>query len=99
MKHQSSQRGPGQDGVRALYLPEVGTVEAVARHLHLPPATVRRLIREGPLAGRKVAGRWYVTRRALLAFIESGKHLAEGSTPRPAWPPLRNSEEERGGER
>jgi excisionase family DNA binding protein len=54
-----------------LYLPEVGVVEDVAAHMRLSPGTVRRMIREGKLTGRKLGGRWYVTRRALLACLEN----------------------------
>ena len=83
MKHRSN---PGShphdaDAIRALYLPEVGTVEDVARHLRLSPATVRRLIREGKLIGRKLGGRWYVTRRALLGCLESGPPPSPGHAP------------------
>ncbi len=68
---------------RDLYLPEIGTVADVARHLQLSHETVRRLIRDGHLPAEKLAGRWYVSRRALLGVLDGGAPPYRG-TPRAA---------------
>jgi excisionase family DNA binding protein len=53
---------------------ELLTVEEAAGRLKMHPVTVRRLLREGNLPGRKVGARqWRVSAAALREFIETGK--------------------------
>jgi hypothetical protein len=54
---------------RALSLPDVCTVPDLRDRLGLSPETIRSLLRSGALPGRKIAGRWYVARDALLAAL------------------------------
>ncbi len=61
-----------------LSLPDVVPIPALADHLKLHPSTVRGHLRAGRLPGRKVGGRWYVTRRDLLAFLEAGDSRSSG---------------------
>jgi excisionase family DNA binding protein len=50
---------------------ELLTVEQAATRLQMHPVTVRRLLREGHLPGRKVGARqWRVSADALQAYIE-----------------------------
>jgi excisionase family DNA binding protein len=55
--------------LRTLSLPDVATVEDLARHLKLSSATVRAHLRAGRLPGRRVGRRWYVPRQALLSLL------------------------------
>lgn len=65
---------------RSIVLPEICTVEDLARHLRASNATVRALIRRGVLPGRKIGRRWIATRADVLAAVsvelnESGPRL------------------------
>lgn len=62
---------PEAKALRALSLPDVVPLARLAEHLGLSPATVRTHLRRGQIPGRKVGGRWFVTRRDFLAFLEA----------------------------
>ncbi len=50
------------------------TAEQVAEKLQLHPRTVRRLLANGELPGKKVGGKeWRVSAAALKAYIEGGQ--------------------------
>lgn len=50
------------------------TVEQAAERLQMHPATVRRFIREGTLAGKRIGARqWRISESALRDFID-GNH-------------------------
>jgi excisionase family DNA binding protein len=52
---------------------ELLTVEQAAGRLQMHPDTVRRLLREGQLPGRKIGARqWRVSSDSLKAFVENG---------------------------
>lgn len=52
---------------------ELLTVEEAAARLKMHPVTVRRMLREGLIPGRKVGVRqWRVSAAALKAYIEGG---------------------------
>jgi excisionase family DNA binding protein len=56
---------------------ELLTVEQAAERLQMHPDTVRRLLREGQLPGRKVGARqWRVSADALKAHVEGGQQSA-----------------------
>ena len=56
---------------------ELLTVEEAAARLKMHPVTVRRLLREGQVPGRKVGVRqWRVSAAALKAYIEGGERPA-----------------------
>ncbi len=57
---------PDLDG---LVLPDLLTVEVLARHLGRGPAAVRALLRRKVLPGRRIGRRWIVERRALLRAL------------------------------
>lgn len=59
-----------------LSLPDIVPVERLAEHLRLSRSTVREHLRRGALPGRKIGGRWFVTRRDLLAFLEAPQVVA-----------------------
>ena len=63
--------------LRSLSLPDIVESQALASHLHLSAKTVRRYFQAGLLPGRKVGGRWYCSRRELLAFLESRPRVAK----------------------
>lgn len=50
--------------------PDVMTVEQVAQFLQLPEVTVRQLLRERKLPGRKVGRAWRVLRSELIAWLK-----------------------------
>ena len=53
---------------------ELLTAEEAAARLKMHPVTVRRLLREGRIPGRKVGVRqWRVSADALKAYIEGGE--------------------------
>ena len=58
------------DTLRSLSLPDVVGLAALAEHLGLATSTVRAHLRNGTIPGRKIGGRWFVSRRDLLAFFE-----------------------------
>jgi excisionase family DNA binding protein len=56
---------------------ELLTVEEAAARLKMHPVTVRRLLRDGQLPGRKVGTRqWRVSAAALKAYVEGGERPA-----------------------
>jgi len=63
---------------RAIALPDIVGIEDLAQHTGLSPATLRKLMRLGALPGRKLAGRWFVSREALLRSLaeQEGPHVA-----------------------
>lgn len=50
----------------------VYTVEEVSELLGYRDLTIRRLIREGQIKGRKLGNRWYVTEEALQDYFRGG---------------------------
>jgi excisionase family DNA binding protein len=54
---------------RAIALPDVVSVEELARHIGLSDATVRDLIRSGAIPGKKLGRRWFVSREALIRSL------------------------------
>jgi excisionase family DNA binding protein len=56
---------------------ELLTVDEAASRLKMHPVTIRRLLREGKLPGRKVGAReWRISAAVLRAFIEGGQGSA-----------------------
>jgi len=56
---------------------ELLTVDQAAERLQMHPDTVRRLLREGQLPGRKIGARqWRVSASALKAYVEGGNKSA-----------------------
>ncbi len=53
--------------------PDIMTVEQAAEYLQLTADTVRRLLREGQLPGRRIGKEWRLSRRKLEEFIMEGK--------------------------
>jgi excisionase family DNA binding protein len=53
-------------------VPLLLTVEEVAGLLRLHQNSVKRLLREGKLAGIKAGRAWRIRREALLAFLNAG---------------------------
>jgi len=52
---------------------ELLTVEQAAERLQMHPDTVRRLLRDGQLPGRKIGARqWRISADALKSYIEGG---------------------------
>jgi excisionase family DNA binding protein len=58
-------------------LPLLLTVEEAAGLLRVHRNTIKRLLREGKLAGTKVGRAWRVRREVLMAFVAAGG-AAEG---------------------
>jgi excisionase family DNA binding protein len=57
---------------------ELLTVEQAAARLQMHPVTIRRLLREGKLPGRKVGVRqWRVSADALKAYMEGEKAASD----------------------
>ncbi len=54
---------------RAVLLPDVLTVEDLARVLHIGPSAVRALIRAGRVPAAKVGRRWLCSRVELLRVL------------------------------
>lgn len=50
---------------------ELYEVEDLASLLGIQERTIRRLLRDGTLKGKKLAKRWYVTDRALQEYFNS----------------------------
>ena len=48
---------------------DILTVEDIARELSISPRTVRHLFHIGELKGRKVAGKYLITRERLKEYI------------------------------
>jgi excisionase family DNA binding protein len=58
---------------------ELLTVDQAAERLQMHADTVRRLLREGQLPGRKVGARqWRISADALKAYVEGGKPAEAG---------------------
>ncbi len=51
--------------------PEVMTPDEVAQVLRLQGESVRQLLRDGVLPGRKIGGTWMITKSRLLAFLNN----------------------------
>lgn len=47
------------------------TVKEVSAELKMNPRTVRRLFNTGQLRGRKIGGKYIITREALKAYINA----------------------------
>lgn len=56
-------------GVRAVLLPEIATPIVIAGFLGVSARCVRAMLRSGELPGRRIRGRWYVTKAALLRAL------------------------------
>ena len=67
----------------SLILPDVATVAVLAQILGRSESQIRALLRSGQIPGRKIGGRWIVSRRALLAS------LTAESSEAPDHPPMR----------
>jgi excisionase family DNA binding protein len=53
---------------------ELLTAEEAAKRLKMHPVTVRRMLRDGQLPGRKVGARqWRVSTAALKAYMSAGE--------------------------
>ncbi len=59
---------PKQVGDLKLY-----PVEELAELLSIQEATVRKILREGRLPGRKLAKRWYVSEDSLKAYFQQSE--------------------------
>ena len=68
----SDRAGAPQQAVADLFLREIVDAEEAAKFLRADVGHVLDLLRLGELSGRRVAGRWLLTRRSLLAYVESG---------------------------
>lgn len=49
------------------------TVEELAEMLHIQERTIRKLLRDGTLPGRKLARRWYASEDALKAYFSQSE--------------------------
>ena len=59
---------------------ELLTVEQAAERLQMHPDTVRRLLRDSQLPGRKIGARqWRISADALKAYVEGGQAPAAAS--------------------
>lgn len=47
------------------------TVEELASLLNIQERTIRKLLREGVLSGRKLANRWYISESALHDYFST----------------------------
>ena len=56
-------------GVQSIILPEVATPAAVARFLNLSVRCVYSMLNRGELPGRRLRGRWFITKAALLEAL------------------------------
>ena len=55
---------------------ELLTVEQAAERIQMHPDTVRRLLRDGQLPGRKIGARqWRISADALKAYVEGGQEV------------------------
>lgn len=52
------------------------TITEVCEHLRLSDSTVRRMLRDGRLAGVRIAGRWRIPRAAVEAYLGGDDPLA-----------------------
>jgi len=59
--------------VRALEQDGTMTPDQAAEYLHLHRDTVRRLLRQGTLPGRKVGKQWRIRKHDLDAYLSGGK--------------------------
>lgn len=59
------------DALRAVALPDVVRVEALAHFLNMAPEAVLRELQEGRMPGRQIAGDWLVSRKALFEWLDS----------------------------
>lgn len=60
-----------------LVLPDILTVEDLARYIPLSPTSIRAHLRAGRLPGRKIGRRWLIDREALLSYLSpptAGNH-------------------------
>ena len=83
MQHLQLPPGVASAALRSISLPDVATVEDLARILRLSRSTIRGHLRAGAIPGRKIGRRWLVSRPALLRW------LAEPSSYPPGRPGLR----------
>jgi len=67
--------------------PDILTVAQVAEALALTEREVIALLEAGELPGRRIAGRWFITRRRLLAFIEAEEPARAPVAASPPTPP------------
>lgn len=66
---------------------DILTLQEVAQTLGQAEDTVRGLLEEGQIPGRRIGDQWYVTRRKLLAFIEGDEPAAPAHPAKPPTPP------------
>lgn len=84
-----SARNQADAALRRLSLPDVSSATAVAAHLELSLATVLRALEEGHLPGRRIGGRWFVSRPALFAWLDSRADAELGHEPEEECSPSR----------
>lgn len=60
-------------------LPELMTPEEVAKYLKVSLSTIRRLLRNKELIGKKVGDQWRIQKQQLLAYIESTEDSHHGN--------------------
>lgn len=53
--------------------PELLTVAQAARFLQMTEWQVNRLLNAGALPGRKIGGRWRLSRRQIVEYVEKGQ--------------------------
>jgi len=54
-------------------------VEELATLLNIQEATVRKILREGRIPGRKLAKRWYVSEDSLRAYFSQAEPIQKTS--------------------
>ncbi len=54
-------------------------VEELAELLHIQETTVRKMLREGRIPGRKLAKRWYVSEDSLRAYFSQAEPVQKPS--------------------
>lgn len=60
----------GTSRLHDLLLPDLLTVEDLARHLRRSHSAIRALLRAGDIPGRRIGRRWIVDRGALLRSLD-----------------------------
>jgi excisionase family DNA binding protein len=58
---------------------EVLTIEDAAELMKLAPKTIKKMMKEGTIPGRRIGRQWRTTKRALLDCID-GRGIDEGGT-------------------
>jgi hypothetical protein len=69
MQPPNEPNAPAGGIVSGLFLPEVSRLADLERHLKLPRDLLTEELVTGRLAGRKLAGQWFVHRDAVKAWL------------------------------